>query len=358
MKKLLFSTIVAGFSICSYAQNTATLTNIIQTPRNASSKAVQRTTAVYHDSLVLTNLHTTDSLKLYFAGTHFDSGYIGGTCAYGFTTFAERYDFTGADSSLEILGVLSLFGGTVNPASTKTLTFRAWNVGPVSTSSRPTLSFSGFPGTGIDSVNVGITHLGITDTTVSYTAHYFATPAAYRTASFFVGYSINYNFSTLAGDTIGLYTSKLGQRTSNIYNISGGDTTINDVNVTLDTSVWYDNGYNLGLTNNYFIFPIVTTKNTLGFKSITRNDFTFFGNYPNPAVNSTNIKFSLAKSTDVTVVITDMSGRTINTVSQPDLGIGEHIIPVQTSNMAAGNYIYVIHTATGDGIASTLTVIK
>ena len=358
MRKLLLLTIGAGLSISSYAQSAATLTNIIQTPQPAVSKAVQRTTAVFHDSLVLTNLHTTDSLKLYYASSHTDSGFFAGTNGYGFTAFAERYDFNGADSSIEILGVLSLFGGTVNPASTKTLTFRAWNVGPVATSSRPTLSFSGFPGTQLDSVNVGITHLGITDTSVSYTAHYFTTPTAYLTTSFFVGYSINYNFSALAGDTIGLYTSKIGQRTSNIINISGGDTTVNDVNVTFDTSFWYDNGYNLKTNNNYLIFPIVNTKSSLGFKGVTRNDFTFFGNYPNPAVNSTNIKFSLAKSTDVTIVITDMSGRTINTITQSDLGIGEHIIPVETNNMAPGNYIYAIHTAAGDGIASTMTVVK
>ena len=91
---------------------------------------------------------------------------------------------------------------------------------------------------------------------------------------------------------------------------------------------------------------------------VTRKDLTFFGNYPNPAVNSTNIKFSLAAATDVTIYITDMSGRTINTISQAGLAAGEHTVPVSTENMPAGNYIYLVRTGTGSGIASKLTVAK
>jgi hypothetical protein len=54
----------------------------------------------------------------------------------------------------------------------------------------------------------------------------------------------------------------------------------------------------------------------------------------------------------------DMTGHSINTISESGLSAGEHIVPVNTSALPAGNYLYIIHTSGGDGIASKMTVIK
>ena len=283
--------------------------------------------------------------------------------AFGDHGFAERYDFNTADSSLRVTGVIALFGGTVSPSSTNHVTFKVWSVGaqvaapfsPVSGVADANWFDSGFPNTVLASQNVQLTNLGL-DTAKIFM---FATPSAYLNHSFFVGYDMTYTWG--AGDTIGLYSNKDGERTSNAYTTSGTDTIINNVNATeFSDNSWHDNaGDNFGLFYNYVMFPIVAVGTAnLSVNGVTRNDLTFFGNYPNPAVNSTNIKFSLANSTDVTVTITDMNGRTINSVSLGNLTKGEHIVPVSTANLASGDYVYVVHTATGSGIASKLTVAK
>ena len=91
---------------------------------------------------------------------------------------------------------------------------------------------------------------------------------------------------------------------------------------------------------------------------MTKNGITFYGNFPNPAVNNTNIQFSIATATHVTITITDMAGRTINTIQQNNLTAGQHIVPVNTRDLSAGDYLYIIRTANGSGMASKMTISK
>jgi len=363
MKKTLLVTMSALLSLNVIAQKVtpAPETGVYNSLISVSSPVGAKTTAVIHDSLVMTNVTTADTNTLYYishTGTFTDSGYLGGTNGFGYSGFAERYDFNSTDSTVSVIGVVSLFGGKVNPATAKTVTFKAWS--PASASVvRPTLSYSGFPGSAIDSiVGVSIKNLGIGATADTFKSHYFPAPTAYRSTSFFVGYMINYNFNALGGDTIGLQTTRLGERTSAEYTVTGGDTVINDQNAIYDTSFWLDVEANLGFKLDFYIFPIVDVKwSTVGV-AIARNDLTFFGNYPNPAVNNTNVRYSLNKSADVTIVITDMNGRTINTISQNNLSAGEHATTIETANLPAGNYLCILRTSQGDGIASKMTVIK
>jgi len=368
MKKILLFSVITVSSVVGYAQRVSVGNCEKQThPVNNSSgfstaNIFERTTAS-GDTEVLSNVPVTDTPTLYYAGMTTDSGYISGTDVYGDMGFAERYDFATGDSALNVIGVVTLFGGTVNPASTKTVTFYTWNVGPQQATTDPTVFFSGFPNLALDSVTVPITQLGVAipDTAEdTFKSFYFTTPTGYLNQSFFVGYHINYNFSALAGDTIGVYTSQDGNRASVLYNVSGVDTIINDQNATLyNDGTWHDNATdNFFLDNDYYIFPIVVVHDNLSVKGVTNNSLTFFGNYPNPAVSSTNIRFSLADNTDVTIIITDMNGRTVNTIQQNNLFPGEHIIPVDTRGMNAGDYIYIIHTADGDGVASKMTVVN
>ena len=336
-----------------------------------------RITAV-GDTLVLSNIPATDTpLVIYSAGIS-DSGYLTGTDIYGDQGFAERYDINGSDSSVIVIGVVALFNGTVSPSSAKTITFNAWNVGVPQVVSA-TFEYSGFPGTNIDSLVVPITQLGIgaaTDTIKTFLFPDF-TPDTVQ-SSFFVGYTINYNFATLNGDTLGLACSLNGTRTSAVYDTttyidsvvnSAGtadsaiyvlDTVVNVQNTTLWSDYsWHDNYTgNDSLFNDLAIYPIVYINSATGIKGVTRKDLTFFGNYPNPAVNSTNIKFSLLHNASVTIQIMDMKGRVISTINNTNLSVGEHIIPVNTSAMPSGDYLYFIHTSGGDGIAGKMTVLR
>ena len=324
-----------------------------------------KTTAVGSTD-TLSNISDTATLTLYTSGTR-DSGYVTGTDFWGDRAFAERYDFNGADSSMQVIGVLAQFGGKVNPACAGTVNFNVWSLGDPRILGA-TMSYSGFPNTILDSFTVPVTQLGIGTGADTMKAHFFTTPTSQLSGSFFVGYSINYNFSSLNGDTIGLACSLNGDRTSHLFSVnvdtSFGDTILSTVvnvqNATMfSDNNWYDNyTQNDSLKNDLAIFPIVTIHAPTGIKGITRNNLTFSGNYPNPAVNNTNIKFSLTNSLDVTVQIMDISGRTFNTIKQTGLAAGEHTIPVNTTGMPAGDYLYLIRTSAGDGMAGKMTIIK
>jgi hypothetical protein len=322
-----------------------------------------RTTAI-GDTVVLSDITTADTLTLYAADS---GGYITGTDYWGDQAFAELYDIDGYDSSVVVLGVFAEFGGTVSPASGKMVTFSLWSQSvPFIVSS--TLSYNGFPGSLLDTVDAPLTQLGVGPSADTLKEFLFNTPSL-QSGAFYAGYSIAYNYAALDGDTIGLASSKNGERTGSDYTAtfnvtlidSAWDTVINVQNATMGADYnWYDNyTQDDSLYNNLAIFPIVAVSSALlsGVKGITRNNLTFFGNYPNPADNSTEIKFSLAEDIGVTIQVMDMGGHTLNTLQPGILAAGTHLIPVNTAGMPSGDYLYLIRTSGGDGIAGKMTVV-
>ncbi len=321
-----------------------------------------RTTAT-GDTIILKNTHATDVPVLYYSGSTCDSGYLSGIDNWGDQGFAERYDFNAADSNVQVLGVMSLFGGKVNPASTKTVVFNAWSVADRSATDFTNVYNSGLPDASLAAVTVPVTHLGIANIdTVSDTfkTFFFPTPTAYLNKSFFVGYTITYDATAFGGDTLGLYTSSDGDRTSALFTVSGTDTILNNQNVTMfDDGLWYDNASdNAFIANNLYIYPVVRTRNVVGVQGVTKKGLTFFGNYPNPASTVTNIRVALNSTEDAEIVITDMNGHTVLNKAFKVLTAGEHTIPVDVSGLSAGEYICLFRTSTGNGIASTMTVVR
>ena len=366
MKKLFLLSIAGMFSVGAFAQSApvrkAHAVPVAHQGSTTAHLSHSRTTAGGSVD-TLGHISGTDTLANYIVGANADSGYCSGSVVFEDMGYAERYDFSTVDSSLEVLGVIALFSGTVNPASTHNAVFKVWTVGAqvsAGLTGRPNVFESGFPNTVLTSESVPFTQLGV-GTTDTPKIHMFTTPTAYLHASFFVGCTINYTWATLAGDTIGLYSNKDGERTTPVYTVSAPDTIINNKNASqYSDATWHDNATdNFQIYYNYFLFPIVRVgASPLAVNGVKRNDLTFFGNYPNPATTSTNIRFSLSNSSDVTIRIMDMNGRTINTVKQDNLSTGEHILPIATADMPAGNYVYVITTASGSGIASTMSIVK
>lgn len=307
----------------------------------------------------LSNIAAGSQLELYAAGTTPDSGYAIGMNAYGDMGWAERYDINSTDSSVQVTGIIATFGGTVSDTSTNTVNFRVWGVGPQEPSDLAGANYSnsGFPTGYIDSFFSAFNQLGIGTTK----AFMFFTPSIPIASSFFVGYELNYDLFNMKGDTIGLYSSVNNARTLPVYvAVDSTDTLINNINVTeyADGS-WHDDATDAYLLHiDLAIFPIVTIGQPTAVKNITRNGLTFFGNYPNPAVNSTNVQFALADATDVTIQVMDMSGHTLSTISNPSMSVGSHVVAIPTSDLAAGDYLYLVHTGNGDGVASKFTVLK
>lgn len=326
----------------------------------ARQHTAAKTTAV-GDTVLLDNTSTTDTFVSYSLANP-DSGFVFGTNALGDKGFAERYFST---NDVQVIGVLTQFTGHVNPASTKDVVFNVWNVGArTSTGVSGHLFHSGYPGTSIANRTASVTSLGITTTgTGNDTAKVFAfSPASPATHLFFIGYTVAYDPTNFGGDTLGLISTIDGERnltTQPIYNVVGADTIINDLNTTMFADgTWHNNATShFTIWNNLAIFPIVIIGQPSEVSGVTKNNFTLFGNYPNPANNETNIKFAVANNTEVTVVVYDIAGRVINTIKQ-NCNAGTQTMALNTSALASGEYMYLVRTAEGEGIASKFTVAK
>lgn len=367
MKKLLLLAVTASISISLFAQSPKKVGKIITNSVN-ELKYPMRTTGVaakstaVGDTFILSHFGTGDTATIYSYVT--DSGYVSGTNAFGHKGYAERYDVNQYDSTMKVIGIVTRFTGTYTPTTTKSITLNVWSQGPKTVAFRPTVFNNGLPATSLASGTLNLSLLGIStvpggaDTTKLF---WLTTPTAFLTDSFFVGYTINYTWATLAGDTIGLITNQDNERSEPaLFIISPSDTTINNVNAVLRSDdVWDDFALRTGLFSNLAIFPVVVIgPATVSVQGIKRNEFTFFGNYPNPANNNTNVKIALARTADVTIDIMDMSGKQVNQITNKSLTAGEHVIEVNTANLAAGEYIYIVHTSNGDGIASKFVVVR
>jgi len=64
------------------------------------------------------------------------------------------------------------------------------------------------------------------------------------------------------------------------------------------------------------------------------------GNYPNPFNPSTTIEFGLPEATDVSIVLYDMTGRLVQTLTQQHMAAGVHTVNVQMGDLPSGLYIY------------------
>jgi len=339
-----------------------------------------KTTGLSDTLEYLTNNDTLlfDSSVAYTLGSSTDSGYAFGTNAAGIMGYAEYFSFPfSSDTTLQILGVLSYWHGTVSPTSTKTIAFELWYTDTTELipdalynlqNPGATDSISWLPGaTAAYSQSVSILNLGIGSSgnpdTVKIT--YFPTPWTNINANFNLGYEINYQFSSLNGDTIGLRTTLNGDGNGNTigyYALDAYNDTVHFGSNCAETSsgVWQDLFWDFGYFLDYSLVPIIqfNSPDITSVKGVTKNNLTFYGNYPNPATTNTNIKFALQNGADVTINVLDMLGRTVNSIQQPCLGAGDHIVNISTANFASGNYIYVVSTNTGDALAGQMSVNK
>ena len=278
--------------------------------------------------------------------------------------FAERFDFNKNDSSVAVIGILAQFTGTVSDSSTNSLTFRIWSVGAPMIADINTF-YSGYPTSVLDSMVVPFSQLGIGNPTA--TAFYFPPPWINVGSPFFAGFTMNYNFNSLNGDTIGIQSSLNGERITPAITV---DTTITGADTTYDTTIfvqnvtmwsdgnWYDNyTQNDSLLNDLAIYPIVVIGNPSGVNSISRSGLTFYGASPNPAIDHTNISFCLTTATSVSLQLMDAAGRVQYQADYRQADAGKQSISVPTSNLTAGNYICLIRTGSGAGFATQLAVV-
>lgn len=70
--------------------------------------------------------------------------------------------------------------------------------------------------------------------------------------------------------------------------------------------------------------------------------------FPNPAINLVHITFNLATTADASVIISDLTGRTIATIAGNGLVKGANDLSYSVSELPAGVYILQLHTAEGN----------
>lgn len=79
--------------------------------------------------------------------------------------------------------------------------------------------------------------------------------------------------------------------------------------------------------------------------------------YPNPATDKTNIRFSLAKNTNVQVLVYDMTGRVVYSTTDMTYNAGANTIDINTNNLPAGAYTIKLQTGNGN-VTLPLSVAK
>ncbi|MCB9246497.1 MAG: T9SS type A sorting domain-containing protein [Flavobacteriales bacterium] len=126
-----------------------------------------------------------------------------------------------------------------------------------------------------------------------------------------------------------------------------------------------------GATNQSFWYPLnppsqpeshlnafyhVTASN-VGLKNMNANGYGLGQAYPNPAQGSNLfVPFALGKGEQVSVQITDLSGRVVRSVEPAYFGAGEHKIKIDISDLSEGVYIYELNA--GDYSSSNKVVVQ
>lgn len=100
----------------------------------------------------------------------------------------------------------------------------------------------------------------------------------------------------------------------------------------------------------------VTYSKTLSYTPVPL-DFEVFANYPNPFNPATTIKFSLPKTSTVSVKMFNILGQEVLTVFNGKMDAGIKLLPVDASGFASGVYFYSV-SANGKTITKSMTLLK
>ena len=80
--------------------------------------------------------------------------------------------------------------------------------------------------------------------------------------------------------------------------------------------------------------------------------FTLWGNYPNPVSGTTKIEFDLSEPAEVSVNVTDLLGRSVETLPYEMFGAGrQHTIELNTASLPPGVYYYTLRVNIGAQVA-------
>jgi hypothetical protein len=85
------------------------------------------------------------------------------------------------------------------------------------------------------------------------------------------------------------------------------------------------------------------TIQTVGINELL-NNINLFSCMPNPANNSTRISYELKNSENVTILLTDITGRTVMTLNEGSKSAGNHVADINLTDLTSGTYFYTLKT--------------
>lgn len=109
---------------------------------------------------------------------------------------------------------------------------------------------------------------------------------------------------------------------------------------------WGDGRTNDGKISVHAAFLNILELDVEEIKSLN-TEFSFIGPTPNPIVDQAIFDLNLKKSSNVNVVLYDLNGRLLKTITNADLGVGLHTISFDTNDLAAGEYFVTLNTDYG-----------
>ncbi len=253
------------------------------------------------------------------------SGSIFGNNSYGETEAAQRYNFvTGS-----ITEVLVWYGKKKGTAGTTTA--KIYSINGTTKAPQTALGTSAVVTTG-------------SITTNPYTSYMFSSPVSVSG-----GFYAAVAFPTTSGDSVGILSFKFGCASNdslswiNIPSLGGWRSVLGLFGGIVAT----DNA-------DLVILPIGNINS--GVNEYSAAGLSLLGAFPNPATNETSIRFGLDDNSTVSVKIFDLNGNIIMN-SKEDMTSGEHMIKLNVSELAAGNYYYTI-TSNSASLTSKFSVIK
>jgi hypothetical protein len=133
-------------------------------------------------------------------------------------------------------------------------------------------------------------------------------------------------------------------------NLNPGDSTI----------VWYS--YALGIDEADLTANLQAAKAKLNLilsatKPQEALSFALDQNYPNPAINSTRVDYTLKQSGSVKLALYDMYGKEINVLVNENQSAGTRQLKVNTEHLQSGVYYYTL-TVNGQSVSRKMTISK
>jgi hypothetical protein len=117
---------------------------------------------------------------------------------------------------------------------------------------------------------------------------------------------------------------------------------------------WPQYGHDRYRTNQYGFIP---PDEPVGIQPMNTNvpaSYNLYQNFPNPFNPATSIKFDIAKSGNVKLIIFDLLGREVSTLVNENLNPGTYQVSFDGSNFSSGVYFYQLQ---GEGYLNTMKMI-